>query len=205
MYYWSSDEWCGVSTTHCGRDAENTPQKLSVKLQQKFEYSRLCGVNSRQLTTERSDPGDVFRKRRFHPTPRGRKKCVASAPKRREQLSSSLLSWRKPRCQTLKLRVRNATTRLHLPNGNKTTIENVTLLTQKDVNHVVTHDERTLGVHVVQVVRGNDLILRATNAARTIQFHSNLQQVDQCFAATALVLVERNRETEYRSPNGGTR
>lgn len=58
------------------------------------------------------------------------------------------------------------------------------------------HDEQTSAVRVVQVVSGNDLKLPATNAVRVIQFRSNLQQVDQCFAAIALVQVGRSRGTD---------
>lgn len=59
-------------------------------------------------------------------------------------------------------------------------------------------DGLTSAVRVVQVVSGNDLILRATSAARVIQFLSNLQLGDQCSAAIASVQAEHSQGTNYQ-------
>jgi len=103
----------------------------------------------------------------------------------------------KPRCQTLKSRVRSVVLRSCSRNGNRSITGNVTWLTRSDVSHAATHGVPTsaaLKDKEEESVRGS--ISPAISVARTIQCRSNHQRAGRFYAAIVLARVARSRGPE---------
>ena len=86
--------------------------------------------------------------------------------------------------------------RSHLPNGNRSTTGNVTLLTRSDASHAATRGAQTSAAQGDQEGNVSDLKSLAINAANLIQFRSSHRLAGQSYAAIVLARVERNKGPE---------
>src|SRR6185369_14813533 len=108
--------------------------------------------------SEGSSPARCLIVGAFAPQPVAERNTNARPPKQQESvtvLGSPLVE--KPRCQTLKSRVRSATLRSLFPNANRSTTGNETLLIRSAARHVAMRGGRTSVVQGDPAANVNDL------------------------------------------------